>query len=71
MKTLFGIAALAALASPAFAQDTDYSTVTCADFMAMDQAGMMSAYQGMTTAMAAGSDASAGASTDIAVVMPW
>lgn len=68
MKHLIGtLAATAALAFPAFAQDAamDPATMTCSDFMALDAAGQQSAMTALQEAgMAAAGDAAAtGAAT--------
>lgn len=63
MKITIPALVAAAFAVPALAQDaaTDYSTVTCADFMAMDEAGMQTAFEGMGAAMPSGEAANADA----------
>lgn len=66
MKLTISVAALvAAMAGPVLAQDaSDPSTMTCADFMAMDEAGMTAALGAMQSGM--GEMGAAGTATDTA-----
>ncbi len=60
MRLILGSVAAAALALPAVAQDAaDYGSMTCTDFAALDEAGMMAAAEGLQASMASGGDTSA------------
>ncbi len=57
MKLLIQATAVCgAFATPVFAQDatTDYATMTCADVLAMDEAGRIAAMDGLRAAMSGG-----------------